>query len=552
MDEERNHVRHVRICCADASVGGAMCDFFKSILCGVRCWGDAAVAINLFQLMFPRCVRWPRLKKLCIEMHVTGCDAELARKGMCHMLPLQILRMLHTFCLIFSVATVSPILAIPTAEELAEVKPLVAELIKPDMDAMRAGKKSKSDAAKASLSLASQAETPAAKLLLTRNAFQLYMKGGDYDAAAAALDAMLAAVPDYPADELQELIEKALYPVPSKKAPHIRARVAALKQKATAATQLKKILALLEKTPDDPALNLRLGKVYALQNDWKRALPALAKGSNAALAKAAKAELDLEISPAKAADLYWSVELPKKDAALVSATRTHAAELYKSALPDLTGLAKVQAERRVKEAVSQNVPVEKESVSKGNSGASEWVYCSGGSFYLDTGITPKSTMTIEWDVRFPAAYKGNHNFSGANAAGKGMCINTGTKNTSMMEFYDEKWQGGADAAKCLVMDSAQRNLIVWNATGISVNGRLVVKSPLQNCSDSLVLFDRNRGGKPGGSSTECWVYGVKIRDGNRVLLDYRPKVKGGVAGFADKVSGRFVSPAVGLLKFGKD
>lgn len=280
--------------------------------------------------------------------------------------------MIRTTCisLLTTLLLTGQLLAMPTAEELAEVRPLVAELIKPDMDAMRAGKKSKTDAAKASLSLASQAETPAAKLLLTRNAFQLYMKGGDYDAADAALDAMLKAVPDYPADELQELLEKALYPVPSKKAPQIRARVVALKQKAAAATQLKKVLALLERTPDDPALNLRLGTVYALQNDWNRAVPAFAKGSDAALAKAAKAELDLEISPAKAADLYWSVELPKKDAQLQSSLRAHAADLYKLSLPDLTGLTKVQAARRIKEVAEPAVSMSQSTSAADSHGAS--------------------------------------------------------------------------------------------------------------------------------------------------------------------------------------
>lgn len=309
------------------------------------------------------------------------------------------------------------LVAMPTAEELAEVKPLVAELIKPDMDAMRAGKKSKSDAAKASMALVSQAETPAAKLLLTRNAFQLYMKGGDYDAADAALAAMLKAVPDYPADELQELLEKALYPVPSKKAPQIRARVAALKQKAAAATQLKKVLALLEKTPDDPALNLRLGTVCALQNDWKRAAQAFAKGSDAALAKAAKAELDLEISPAKAADLYWSVELPKKDAQLQSSLRAHAADLYKLSLPDLTGLTKVQAERRIKEveqvAVEESVPVIAASGSRKNP-------------YVTKGLV--AMWDGEWNVAF-----GRHDEKTKvwkDLIGKNDCIPNGTPSFS--------------------------------------------------------------------------------------------------------------------------
>ena len=242
--------------------------------------------------------------------------------------------------------------AMPTEREIAEVKPLVAELMKPDTDAMKAGRKSKVDVAKSAMLLIVKADTPAAKLLLARGAFQNFVKGGDYDAAEKALDVLLKAVPDYPADEQQELIEKALHTVPSKKAPQLRARLAEVKQKANLSMQIKKVKALLEKSPDDPALNLRLATAYALQDDWPHAVPAFAKSSSAVLANAAKAELDPDHPPAKTADLWWSVELPKSSDGLTSALRSHAATLYSRALPSLSGLQKVQAERRIHEAQS--------------------------------------------------------------------------------------------------------------------------------------------------------------------------------------------------------
>ena len=240
--------------------------------------------------------------------------------------------------------------AMPTAEEIAAVKPLVAELMKPDMDAMKLGRKSKVDVAKSAMQLIAQADTPAAKMLLARGAFQNFVKGGDYEAAEKALDALLKAVPDYPTDEQQELLEKALYPLPLKKAPQLRARLADVKQRASSAVQVRKIKAMLEKSPDDPALHLRLATAYALQDDWPNAVAAFAKSSDAALVQAAKAELDSTHPPAKTADLWWSVELPKSSARLASAIRSHAAVLYTKALPALSGLAKVQAERRIQEA----------------------------------------------------------------------------------------------------------------------------------------------------------------------------------------------------------
>lgn len=283
--------------------------------------------------------------------------------------------------------------AMPTAEEIAAVKPLVAELMKPDMDAMKLGRKSKVDVAKSAMQLIVQADTPAAKMLLARGAFQNFVKGGDYEAAEKALDALLKAVPDYPADEQQELLEKALYPLPLKKAPQLRARLADIRQKASSAVQVRKIKAMLEKSPDDPALHLRLATAYALQADWPNAVAAFAKSSDAALVQAAKAELDSTHPPAKTADLWWSVELPKSSARLASAIRSHAAVLYTKALPALSGLAKVQAERRIQEASAEESASDSPSKSSATSttpsvGAAKFtgVKLVGATVKLDKGV----------------------------------------------------------------------------------------------------------------------------------------------------------------------
>ena len=170
---------------------------------------------------------------------------------------------------------------------------------------------------------------------------------------------------------------------------------------------------------------------------------------------------------------------------------------------------------------------------------------------MDTGIIPRGTMTIEWDVRFAPTFQGNKNFSGANTSGIGLAINTDVKSADAMEIYFDKWHNtGNDGG--LPMDSTQRNLIQWTPKGIFVNNVLVKKVPIGNCSSSLVIFDRNRNGKPGGNSAICWVYGVRIKDGSRVLLDLKPKEEKGVCGFWDSAKRRFVAPSAGELKFGRD
>ena len=250
--------------------------------------------------------------------------------------------------------------AMPTVEEQEKVRPLVQGLMKPDLDAMKQGKKSRSDVAKSAMDLYSKADSPAAKMLLARNAFNLYAKAGEYEAAEASLDALLTAVPDYPAPDVVELIEKSLYSLPSRAAPNLRARLAAIKDKAQSATQLKKLLSAYDTLAEGPkrkACAARIASAYAVLDDWPNANKYFAVSDSPAAA-AATVELKLLDEPEasrsydKAADAWWAVELPKKDARLSSAIRSHAAALYAKAIPSLKGLAKVQAERRIAEAES--------------------------------------------------------------------------------------------------------------------------------------------------------------------------------------------------------
>ena len=250
--------------------------------------------------------------------------------------------------------------AMPTAEEQEKVRPLVQGLMKPDLDAMKQGKKSRSDVAKSAMDLYSKADSPAAKMLLARNALNLYAKAGEYEAAESALDALLAAVPDYPAVDIAELLEKTLHPIPNRAAPNLRARLAAVKDKAQAASQLKKLLSIYDTLAEGPkrkACAARIASAYVALDDWPNANKYFAVSDSPAAA-AASAELKLQDEPEasrpydKPADAWWSVELPKKDAKLSAAIRSHAAALYAKSLPSLKGLAKVQAERRIAEVES--------------------------------------------------------------------------------------------------------------------------------------------------------------------------------------------------------
>lgn len=269
--------------------------------------------------------------------------------------------------------------AMPTAEEQEKVRPLVQGLMKPDLDAMKQGKKSRSDVAKSAMDLYSKADSPAAKMLLARNALNLYAKAGEYEAAESALNALLAAVPDYPAPDLAELLEKTLHPIPLRAAPNLRARLAAVKDKAQAASQLKKLLPVYESLAEGPkrkACAARIAAAYVALDDWPNALKYFAVSDSLA-ASAASTELnpkDADRANEAAADAWWAVELPKKDAKLAAALRAHSAALYAKALPTLSGLSKVQAERRIQEvkdaslaASDSPAPTAKSSTSSSSS-----------------------------------------------------------------------------------------------------------------------------------------------------------------------------------------
>jgi hypothetical protein len=119
--------------------------------------------------------------------------------------------------------------------------------------------------------------------------------------------------------------------------------------------EVKEARAKLRQTPDDPDANLAVGKYLCLvKADWKKGLPLLAKGSDAALKAVAEKEAD---QPAEAeaqvrlGDGWWDLAgkaMGRTKAALLA----RALYWYEQALPQLKGLAKARVEKRLQEAVA--------------------------------------------------------------------------------------------------------------------------------------------------------------------------------------------------------
>ena len=108
---------------------------------------------------------------------------------------------------------------------------------------------------------------------------------------------------------------------------------------------------ILEDKPNDGEANLIVGKYYCFQRqDWKKGVPLLGKGSDAALKTLAL--LDLGENPeapgqASIGDGWW--DLAEKETAKVSkiAIQERARFWYEKALTSLTGLTKAKVEKRL-------------------------------------------------------------------------------------------------------------------------------------------------------------------------------------------------------------
>lgn len=123
---------------------------------------------------------------------------------------------------------------------------------------------------------------------------------------------------------------------------------------------LQKARETLVKSPEDPGANLIIGKHLCwTSGDWKTGLPHLAKGSEAALKAIASRELAEPKEPADQlalADSWWDLGEQESGAGR-QALRTRAAFWYASAIPGLTGLNRIKAERRLEAVPGANTRI---------------------------------------------------------------------------------------------------------------------------------------------------------------------------------------------------
>lgn len=117
---------------------------------------------------------------------------------------------IKSFVMVFLAAVAASLAAMPTKQELLEAEEPVRELMRPALEAMRNGSKTRADVARAAARFAEKEASGAARLLLLKGAFTFYVEAGAFDDAIDVLFATRILIPDIQPQNLANMIETAL------------------------------------------------------------------------------------------------------------------------------------------------------------------------------------------------------------------------------------------------------------------------------------------------------------------------------------------------------
>ncbi len=157
----------------------------------------------------------------------------------------------------------------------------------------------------------------------------------------------------------------------------------------TGVAVIPSLLKLLD-APSDPAANTVVGRWYANDiQDWDRALPFLAQGSDAAIAKAATTELVAPTKPTELSALadQW-YDLGKRSTTVRESFWRHALSIYETVKPKATGLNLAVLEKRIAE-IEAILPLGPD-INYDHLSAGQWERLKGKIITVDAarGINP--------------------------------------------------------------------------------------------------------------------------------------------------------------------
>ena len=144
-------------------------------------------------------------------------------------------------------------------------------------------------------------------------------------------------------------------------------QVVALKKEFDKVKSAKDALAKDEK---DPAANYQMGRYYCFtRGRWEQGLPLLALAEDEEVREAAGLELEEPTEAAKQVeigDAWWAIAEREENAALRTTIQRHAAQWYRAAVPNLSGLSRRHVEQQLEQAPPELVAAVEEEVDEGD------------------------------------------------------------------------------------------------------------------------------------------------------------------------------------------
>ena len=264
-------------------------------------------------------------------------------------------------CLMLFCQCISYAYGWPGYGEVAIAKPLVKDLIEPEMAAFKSGEKSIVEVATTVLQYANLTEKEAEKWLLLKLAYKCAVKSKDYDMAAEIVNTINKTINDVPDIEIVNLIKDEVAKGEVRQTGMALVDIYKIaKSRVDAQNILQKQLPTLKKNPHDYQNRKAVAEAYILLGKWPEALKEYSQmyeSSYDPVRRIAKLELDGKGEAEEIADYWWSYT--PADPRVKSIVRKHAAKFYAKALA--TGSIPV-----LKQKIFENRIKETEAVENSN------------------------------------------------------------------------------------------------------------------------------------------------------------------------------------------
>ena len=245
----------------------------------------------------------------------------------------------------FASLVTGAVLAYPTKQEIADARPLVAELMSPAMAEYKDKAKSASDVAQTSIQFAESAESEAMKYLFLRGAVGYYIKDGNFGKAADTVELLKSKVKGVPPTDVADIISGALGRENARKAPRLQSQLLLAQAQVKAAKDARRLAVQLRQVSTD-STRRQYAEALALGGDWKKALREFAKVSGD-VGKLTKGEADGTASAAELGDFWWGYKTGYAGGEPVF--RERAANYYRKAIDGgkIDGLKRTLVEQRL-------------------------------------------------------------------------------------------------------------------------------------------------------------------------------------------------------------